>query len=81
MFVGGGGRGGGWRVTLTFACYPNYFVWFKLLNFVMFLVSRFFPNYFTGTYANLSRHFFGYVNFHRNFGGVSLKMFVFMAFL
>ena len=41
----------------------------------------FFFNYFTGTYANLSRYFFGYVNFHRNFGGASLKMFVFMAFL
>ena len=55
--------------------------WFKLLNVAMFLVSSFFFNYFTGTYANLSRYFFGYVNFHRNFGGASLKMFVFMAFL
>ena len=64
-----GVEGGG--VTLTFSCYLNYFLGgFKLLNFAMFLVSSFFPNYFTGAYANLSRYVFGYVNFHRNFGGV-----------
>ena len=63
--------GGGW------GCYSDLFLLselffggFKLLNFAMFLVSRFFPNYFTGAYASLSRYFFGYVNFHRNFGGV-----------
>ena len=47
----------------------------------VFSVEVFFSNYFTGTYASLSRYFFGYVNFHRNFGSASFKMFVFMAFL
>ena len=80
MFTGVCVGGSGGEVTLTFACIRTIF-WFKLLNLAMFLLSRFFSNYFTGTYANLSRYFFGYVNFHRNFGGARLKMFVFMAFI
>ena len=72
-----GGGGGYYDICLL----SELFVWFKLLNSAMFLVSSFFLNYFTGTYANLSRYFFGYVNFRRKFGGASLKMFVFMAFL
>ena len=71
--------GGG--ITLTFACYPNYFL-VQTLEFRNVFSVEVFSNYFTGTYAILSRYFFGYVNFHRNFGGARLKMFVvFMAFL
>ena len=71
-----GGEGAGF--TLTFACCPNnFFGGCKVLNFAMFLVSSFFPNYFAGTYAKFSRCFFGFVNFHRNFGGASLFIFCF----
>ena len=75
--VQGWGRAGYFDLCLL----SELFLGFKLLNFAMFLVLRFFLNCFTGTYANLGRYFFWYVNFHRNFGGASLKMFVFMAFL
>ena len=67
MFRSPGVRGVGCYSDL-FLLSELFFGGFKLLN--LFLVSRFFPNYFTGAYANLSRYFFGYVNFHRNFGGV-----------
>ena len=88
------GVGGG--VTLTFACYPNYFLGFKLLNFAMFLVSSFlfvcfclffllllllFFQLFYWYVRQFEQVFFRYVNFYTNFGGASLKMFVFMAFL
>ena len=80
--VQGWGGGGGYSDLCLLS---ELFLGFNLLNFAMFLVLSFFCffffNYFTGTYAILSRYFFGYANFHRNFGGANLKMFVFMAFL
>ena len=81
MFTGwrGGGGGGGGYSDL---CLLSELFLVQTLEFRNVSSVEVFSNYSTGTYAILSRYFFGYVNFHRNFGGARLKMFiVFMAFL
>ena len=68
------------KMFLVSSFFFFFFFFFVLLFFLLFFF-KFFSQLFYWYVRQFEQVFFRYVNLHRNFGGASLKMFVFMGFL